>query len=226
MKTVYKYVLIFFLIYAPNVFSVQALTVYDHSIHVKAFPNNDINYFFANNKAEAWRLVYAEVSTPPTDPDNQKYCDTAEAAPDKALSFNISEILKKTGDNFNIDNIYVYYDGDSGEKALALWMNDGKIKNSYFAMAEVLIRKADSKYTKLTPDRLTKVLKLLNDKEENKLYVCFGYLQQYVSTPIQESINNTHTLVDPKKIVFWYDGPTASPIPNPPDQSQNPHKSK
>jgi hypothetical protein len=226
MKIIYKYFLIFFIIYAPAIFSAQVPNSFTQRIHVKAFPDNDINYFFKNNNAEAWRLVYAEISNPPPDPENQKHCSTNEVTSDKALSFNISEIIKKAGRNFNIDNIYVYFDGESGKKALSFWLNDPKIKNSYLAMVEVLIHKENSKYTKLTPDRLLKTLPLLHDKEENKLYVCFGYLQQLMSEPNKESGNNTPSLLDPKKIVFWYDGATANSPLNKKIKAQIPHKSK
>lgn len=218
MKTIYKYALICFLLTAQDVFSEQLNNSFSGNIDVKNFPDNDIKYFSNNNKAEAWRLVYGKLSKPPYDPNNENDCNVDEENPDEALSFNISEILKNAGANFNPDNIHVYYDGEAGEKALALRLNEAKIKNSFLAIAEVFIRKENSKYTKLTPDRLLKSLTVLNDNEENIMYVCFGYLQHFAAiTPSQEpkddiSTINTNPIVDPQKIVFWYDGLKATPI--------------
>lgn len=217
MKISYKYVLLFLLITVQqDGFSEQVNNV-SNNIYVKAFPNNDINYFYNNNNAESWRLVYGKLSNPPYDPNNSNHCNTDEKTPDQALSFNITDFIKYAGDRFDVHNIHVYYDGDAGEKALALRLNEGKIKNSLFAMAEVLIRKENSKYTQLTANRLLKPLTLLNDNEDNIMYVCFGYLQHFAATPIEESKDGgitTKLIVDPEKIVFWYDGSKATPIAN------------
>jgi hypothetical protein len=161
--------------------------------------------------------VYGKLVNPPYDPNNSNHCNTDEKTPDQALSFNIAEFIKNAGDDFDIYNIHVYYDGDSGKKALALRLNEGKIKNSLLAMAEVLIRKENSKYTQLTANRLLKPLTLLNDNEDTIMYVCFGYLQHFAATTSEESKDGNMTtklIVDPEKIVFWYDGSKAMPIAN------------
>lgn len=217
MKTACKYALIFFLMVTQKVFSEQR-----HDVYIKEFPDNNINYFFNNNKAEAWRLVYADISQPPADPDGKNHCSGDEVAYDEALSFDISEIIKNMGGNFNIDNIHFYYDGETGKKALALLLNDPKIKNSFISLAEVLVKKKDSKFSILTEDRLYKPLTVLNQNKKNKMYVCFGYLQRLIITPITQVIKgyigfsdeiiNTNTAIDPRKIVFWYDGAKVAPI--------------
>ncbi|MCX7067937.1 MAG: hypothetical protein NTW85_09635 [Methylococcales bacterium] len=222
MKTNYKYVLLFLLLIAhQNGFSAQENNA-PNNIYVKAFPNNDINYFYNNNNAESWRLAYGKLVKPPYDPNNSNDCNSDEGGSDQALSFNIAEFIKNAGDRFDIHNIHAYYDGDSGKKALALRLHEWKIKKSMFAMAsaiaEVLIRKENSKYMQLTESRLSKPLPLLNDNEENIMYICFGYLQHFATTESEKSkdgdMTNKH-IVDPEKIVFWYDGSKATPIPNP-----------
>lgn len=217
MINIFKYALMLFLLIPQKVFSEQ-----EHDVYIKEFPDNNINYFFKNNKAEAWRLVYADLSRPPADPDGKNHCSGDEVAHDEALSFDVSNIIKNTGDNFNIDNIHFYYDGESGKKALSLLLNDPKIKNSFISLGEVLINKQESKFSVLTEDRLYKPLTLLNYNKENKMYVCFGYLQHLILTPItqvieeyiglSDKIANTNTAIDPRKIVFWYDGAKAAPI--------------
>jgi|GEM_PF-2251519 len=221
MKIVCKYTLILFLTYTQWVFAERVLNPTNQEIGVKAFPNDDIRYFFNKNKAEAWRLVYAELSKPPADSDNINHCNVDEKGPDQALSFNISEIIKNVGDNFNANNLHAYYDGESGKKALALLLSELKFKKSVISIGKVLIGKGDSEYAVLTPARLKKKLTLLHDNEENKIYICFGYLQQLITTPVIENIEeyvgvtdttiNTHPAVDPSKIVFWYDGAKATP---------------
>jgi hypothetical protein len=215
MKISYKFVLLLFCLTTQTVFSGQVDNSSNVAIDVKAFPNNDINYFSNNNKTESWRLVYGELGKqPPYDPNNENHCNTNEENPDEVLAFNISAILKNAGDNFNEHNLHVYYDGDAGEKALALRLNETKIKNSFLRMTEVFIRREDSKFAKLTTDRLLKKLTLLNDHEDNMMYVCFGYLQQLAGTPIQEFSTDikANPRVDPRKIVFWYEGAKASLI--------------
>jgi hypothetical protein len=214
MSSSYKYGVLFLCLTAQNVFAGQIDNSNKVLIDVKAFPNNDINYF---NKAESWRLVYGELGKPPPyDPDNNNHCNTNEKNPDEVLAFNITGILKNAGDNFSEQHIHVYYDGDAGKKALALRLNEAKIKNSVLRMAEVLIRQENSKFAQLTPDRLLKKLGVLNDNEDTMMYVCFGYLQQFAATPIQASSSDTTSpRVDPRKIVFWYDGEKATP-PLPP----------
>jgi hypothetical protein len=49
------------------------------------------------------------------------------------------------------------------------------------------------------------------------MYVCFGYLQHFAAIPSEESKDGDRTtklIVDPEKIVFWYDGSKATPIAN------------
>lgn len=222
MKTVCKYALMLFLIVTQQAFSEQELNPSNHGINIKAFPDNDINYFFKNNKAEAWRLVYPEFAKPPYDPNNDNHCDANEIAPDEALAFNISEVIKNAGDNFNIDNFHAYYDGDSGKKALALLLFEPKFKNSFIALGKVLIHKGDSEFAELTPDRLKKLLSILHDDEENTMYVCFSYIQHLIMTPKTQNIEkdsistdttiNTDSAIDARKIVLWYDGAKATAI--------------
>ncbi len=211
MKTIYRYALIFFLVYAQDVFSDLTYNPHHNTIDVKPFPNSDIKYFSNNNKAESWRLVYGKLGRPPYNPNKKSHCNANESAPDEVLSFNISEIIKNAGDTFNADNIHVYYDGDTGEKALALLIGGAKIKHSFFAIADVLINKEDSKFAILTPAERLQSLKLLKDNEKNMMYICVGYSQQIVMQihGSGEDIN-TNPNIDPTKIVFWYDGFKAS----------------
>jgi len=216
MITVLKYTLMLLLLVTQPVFSEQVS--HNKGVNIKAFPDNEINYFFKNNKAEAWRLVYAEFGNTPADSNNDNHCDSHETAPDKTLSFNISEVIKNTGNNFNTDNFHVYYDGDAGRKALALLLSDPRLKNSIFALGKALIGQGDSEYAVLTPDRLKKSLSILHDSEDNRMYLCFGYLQQIITKlathPIEKQANATDTdiSVNPLKIVLWYDGAKAAPI--------------
>ncbi|MFI3190809.1 MAG: hypothetical protein QX190_14770 [Methylococcales bacterium] len=223
MKTNYKYVLLFLLLIAhQNGFSAQENNASNY-IHVKAFPDNDINYFYNNNNAESWRLAYGNIVKPPYNTGNSNNCNSDEEGSDQALSFNITDFIKNAGDRFDIHNIHVYYDTDSGKKALALLLNELRIKRSWVAIAEVLIRKENSKYTQLTANISTKALTLLNDNEENIMYVCFGYLQNFLASASEESKDRDMTtkhIVDPEKIVFWYDGSKATPIPNPKPEKQ------
>lgn len=216
MKIGYKkYIVLFFFLIVQNAFSAQTDNSGHISIDVQAFPTNNINYF---NTTESWRLVYGKLGNqPPYDPTNKNHCNTSETAPDYVLAFNISEILKNAGDTFSEQYLHVYYDGDAGEKALALQLNDGKIKNSVLRMTEVFIRKENSKFAKLTSDRLLKKLILLNDNEENMMYVCFGYLQHLIAAPIQEQLGfinpseQSNPRIDPQKIVLWYEASKATP---------------
>lgn len=217
-----KYALMLFLLVTQQAFSEQVSNRYNQGINIKAFPDNDINYFFKNNKAEAWRLVYAEFGNTPNDPHNDNDCNSHETAPDKTLSFDISEIIKNTGHNFNAGNFHAYYDGDSGRKALALLLSDPRLKNSIFALGKALIRQGDSEYAVLTPARLRKSLAVLHDNEENRMYLCFGYLQQIITTLAMQHIekeanaSDANISVNPLKIVLWYDGSKAAPIHSPP----------
>jgi hypothetical protein len=136
MKISYKYLLLFLLLTVQQDGFSEQLNNASDNIYVKAYPDNDINYFYNNNNAESWRLVYGKLVNPPYDPNNSNHCNADEKAPDQALSFNIADFIKNAGDGFDIHNIYVYYDGDSGEKALALRLNERRIKHSLFAMAE------------------------------------------------------------------------------------------
>ena len=234
MKKVFKYALIIFLIYTQEAFSERVFNPSNYKISVKAFPDNDINYFFNNNKAEAWRLVYAEFSKPPYDSNNKNHCNSDEEGPDEALSFNISEIIKNAGDNFNANNLHVYYDGESGKKALALLLSESKFSKSFISIGKALIGKESSEFAVLTPNRLKKSLVILNDNDENRIYVCFGYLQHLISTPVIQNIEeylgyttiNTTPPVDPQKVVFWYDGAKATSIQTLPINPKPPRPTK
>jgi hypothetical protein len=218
------------LLVTQQAFSEQVST--NKGVNIKAFPDNNINYFFKKNKAEAWRLVYAEFANTPDDPNDDNHCNSHETAPDKTLAFNISEVIKNTGHNFNTDNFHAYYDGDSGGKALALLLSDPRLKNSFFALGKALIGQGDSEYAVLTPARLKKSVAILHDDEENRIYMCFGYLQQIITRlathPIEKEANTTdiNISVNPLKIVLWYDGAKAAPTYSPPIKQTQASSSK